>query len=305
MVRALFLLYAIWGFNWVVMKTANAYFPPVLFVAFRFLIGSAVMLSVCAWRRLPIPERKYWKWIAATGILQIAVNNVCMQIGMYSLTAGVVSVLNYTMPVWMAMLAQLFLKEKLTFRKMTGIAICIVGLFVLMDIHDLGNMTAVFIVLAGAAAWAASGIILKRHLQDTPPLPYSAWQMVVGSLLLFVVSLIVPQPPIHWTTTAAACLLYNGILGCRCRFLLMELSPRPHGSRQGRCRHLSRPRRRRHQRYHRPRRSLHVAYGPGYPPGPGRRLAHRQTSAAALSPLIYVTENQQIPKKAANLSFPL
>ena len=43
MMRALFLLYAIWGFNWVVMKTANAYFPPVLFVAFRFLIGAAVM----------------------------------------------------------------------------------------------------------------------------------------------------------------------------------------------------------------------------------------------------------------------
>ena len=149
MMRALFLLYAIWGFNWVVMKTANAYFPPVLFVAFRFLIGAAVMLSACAWRRIPVPERKYWKWIAATGILQIAVNNVCMQIGMYSLTAGVVSVLNYTMPVWMAILAQLFLKERLTLRKIAGIAICIAGLFVLMDIHDLGNMTAVSIVLAG------------------------------------------------------------------------------------------------------------------------------------------------------------
>ena len=107
MMRALFLLYAIWGFNWVVMKTANAYFPPVLFVAFRFLIGAAVMLSVCAWRRIPVP------------------------------------------------------------------------------------MTAVSIVLAGAAAWAASGIILKRHLQDSPPLQYSAWQMVVGSLLLFIVALIV------------------------------------------------------------------------------------------------------------------
>lgn len=214
------LVYAIWGFNWVVMKTANAYFPPVLFVAFRFLIGAAVMLSVCAWRRIPVPERKYWKWIAATGILQIAVNNVCMQIGMYSLTAGVVSVLNYTMPVWMAILAQLFLKERLTLRKIAGIAICIAGLFVLMDIHDLGNMTAVSIVLAGAAAWAASGIILKRHLQDSPPLQYSAWQMVVGSLLLFIVALIVPQPSIHWTTTAAACLLYNGILAAAVGFFL-------------------------------------------------------------------------------------
>lgn len=220
MMRALFLLYAIWGFNWVVMKTANAYFPPVLFVAFRFLIGAAVMLSVCAWRRIPVPERKYWKWITATGILQIAVNNVCMQIGMYSLTAGVVSVLNYTMPVWMAILAQLFLKERLTLRKIAGIAICIAGLFVLMDIHDLGNMTAVSIVLAGAAAWAASGIILKRHLQDSPPLQYSAWQMVVGSLLLFIVALIVPQPSIHWTTTAAACLLYNGILAAAVGFFL-------------------------------------------------------------------------------------
>lgn len=208
MMRALFLLYAIWGFNWVVMKTANAYFPPVLFVAFRFLIGAAVMLSVCAWRRIPVPERKYWKWIAATGILQIAVNNVCMQIGMYSLTAGVVSVLNYTMPVWMAILAQLFLKERLTLRKIAGIAICIAGLFVLMDIHDLGNMTAVSIVLAGAAAWAASGIILKRHLQDSPPLQYSAWQMVVG----VVSGILVLGEAFTWHTALGILLVLGGVL---------------------------------------------------------------------------------------------
>ena len=44
--------------------------------------------------------------------------------------------------------------------------------------------------------------------------------MVVGSLLLFIVALIVPQPSIHWTTTAAACLLYNGILAAAVGFFL-------------------------------------------------------------------------------------
>lgn len=35
MIKALILIYIIWGYNWVVMKVSTAYFPPVLFVACR------------------------------------------------------------------------------------------------------------------------------------------------------------------------------------------------------------------------------------------------------------------------------
>ena len=45
MVKALLLLYVLWGFNWVVMKEANLFFPPIAFSCYRFLLGAAVLLA--------------------------------------------------------------------------------------------------------------------------------------------------------------------------------------------------------------------------------------------------------------------
>ena len=47
-----------------------------------------------------------------TGILQTALNNVLVQIGMQSLSAGLVAVLNYSMPVWVTIMAHFFLQER-------------------------------------------------------------------------------------------------------------------------------------------------------------------------------------------------
>ena len=105
MIKLLFAIYLVWGFNWVVMKEANLFFPPVTFSCYRFIIGAMVLLAVCFWLKLPIPPRRYWPWIAITGFLQIAVNTAAIQIGMVTLGAGLVAVLNYSMPVWMALMA--------------------------------------------------------------------------------------------------------------------------------------------------------------------------------------------------------
>ncbi len=45
MIKALLLIYAIWGFNWVAMKEATLFFPPVLFACYRFAVPSYVASS--------------------------------------------------------------------------------------------------------------------------------------------------------------------------------------------------------------------------------------------------------------------
>ena len=229
---ALLMLYLIWGFNWVVMKEANLFFPPVIFVAYRFAFGAVVLLLVSFWLRLPLPPRRYWKWIILTGILQTAVNNVAAQIGMQSLGAGLVAVLNYSMPVWVAILAHFFLGEYLTVRKIVGIIVSMIGLFILMNIDTLGNISAILLTLAGAVAWAVASIIVKSQnhamqqhrgtgaQQECNILQYTAWQMVAGSLSLFLYMGIVGQGSVQWNQTAAACLIYNGILASAFAFFL-------------------------------------------------------------------------------------
>ncbi|WP_301859538.1 DMT family transporter [uncultured Megasphaera sp.] len=225
MIKALLLLYAIWGFNWVVMKQANAFFPPITFSCYRFLLASVVLLAVNVFLRLPVPPRRYWPWIVATGILQIAVNNGGIQMGTVSLGAGMVAVINYSMPVWMAILAYFILHEELTKRKLAGIAVCMLGLAVLMNVDTVGSVSGLVITVIAAVAWAVAGIIVKKqnqlyHGRDCTMIQYTTWQIVVGAGVLFVYSLWFEPGTVVWTPMAVACLGYNGFLASAVAFFL-------------------------------------------------------------------------------------
>ena len=214
MAKALCLIYLIWGMNWVVMKTANT------FVAYRFLFGALVLLSVWFWLHLPLPKKKYWPWIFLTGILQMGLNNIAAQTSMLTLGAGMVSVLNYSMPVFAAVMAHFLLGERLTWRKGAGIVLAIAGMAVLMDVHAGGDVTAICIGLLSAVFWGLASIFVKLKLSDVNPISLTTWQMVCASLSLLVYTAIVPQGEVVWNTESVLCLIYNGVLASALAFFL-------------------------------------------------------------------------------------
>ena len=220
MAKALCLIYFFWGFNWVVLKTANTFFPPITFVAYRFLFGALVLLSVWRWLHLPLPKKKYWPWIFLTGILQMGLNNIAAQTSMLTLGAGMVSVLNYSMPVFAAVMAHFLLGERLTWRKGAGIVLAIAGMAVLMDVHAGGDVTAICIGLLSAVFWGLASIFVKLKLADVNPISLTTWQMVCASLSLLAYTAVVPQGEVVWNAESVLCLIYNGVLASALAFFL-------------------------------------------------------------------------------------
>lgn len=229
MAKALFILYLIWGFNWVVMKEATLFFPPVLFSCYRFVIGAVVLIGITLWCRMPLPPKRYWTWIIATGLLQIAVNNAAIQIGVTSLGAGLVAVVNYSMPVWMSILAYFILHETLTKRKILGIVLSMVGMYILMDVEIVGDITGLLLTIGGAIAWAIAAVIVKyqdkvMHRQQQKEtctmIQYTTWQIAAGALFLWVYAMLFEQGQVTWTPMAVSCLAYNGVLASALAFFL-------------------------------------------------------------------------------------
>lgn len=229
MIKALLALYIIWGFNWVVMKEATLFFPPVLFSCYRFVIGAVVLIGITLWCRMPLPPKRYWPWIIVTGLLQIAVNNAAVQIGVTSLGAGLVAVVNYSMPVWMSILAYFMLHETLTKRKILGIVLSMVGMYVLMNVDSIGDMTGLLLTIGGAIAWAVAAVIVKyqdkvMHRQQQKEtctmIQYTTWQIAVGALFLWVYAMLFEQGQVTWTPMAVSCLAYNGVLASALAFFL-------------------------------------------------------------------------------------
>jgi drug/metabolite transporter (DMT)-like permease len=202
------------------MKQANQFFPPVVFVTYRFILGAAVLLLLTFLMKVPLPERKDWQWIVLSGILQIGFSNVTVQVGMQYLGAGFSAVLNYSMPLWVAVMAHFFLGEKLTKRKATGVILSMAGLVALLNVSGSGVGWAVLLTLAGAVAWALSSILIKLKLQDCNMLQYTTWQMVAGAAVLSVYITLFEQGSVQWNWLAAGCLFYNGVLASALAFFL-------------------------------------------------------------------------------------
>ncbi len=220
MFRLLFLLCLIWGFNFVVMKTANQFFSPEIFVTYRFSLGAAILLFFVYLKKLPLPPKKFWLWIFLTGFFQIAIGASIVQYCFKFLDAGLVSVLNYTMPVWVTILAYFFLNEPLTKKKIFGIAISIAGVAVLMNINLTGKFFAIILALLAAIAWAIGNVMMKAKLSKCEPITMTTWQMVVGAIFLAIYSTMQGDHLVYWTPLSVACLLYNAVIASAFAFFL-------------------------------------------------------------------------------------
>lgn len=220
MFRALSLICLIWGFNFVAMKIAADFFSPELFVTYRFGLGAAVLLVFAYFTKQPLPPKKLWGWIVLTGAFQISIGAAILQTCFKYLDAGLVSVLNYTMPIWVTILAKFFLNESLTRKKIFGIILSVFGVGILMNVDISGDFSAMLMALSAAIFWAIGNVIMKAKLSKLNPISLTTWQMTAAAIMLAVYTAIFTDAHATWTFTAVATLLYNAVIASSLAFFL-------------------------------------------------------------------------------------
>lgn len=209
------------------MKVALDYFPPVLFSAFRFLLGAGILLMICFYKRIPLPRKEDLKWYAICGVLQTSYMFIINQLALQYLDAGLTSLLVYTMPIWFAFLAHFFIGERLTSLKVLALALGIFGLFMVMEINPFQlnwngvSLIAQLAVLSGALAWAISNIIVKKVLHSHNKWQFSAYQMLIGAIVLLLYSFLFEQgQSVTWNWNAIVVVLYAGAIASALAFIL-------------------------------------------------------------------------------------
>ncbi|MED4228999.1 DMT family transporter [Neobacillus cucumis] len=211
----------IWGFNFVIMKQGNGVFSPVLFAAYRFLLGALVLFGLSYFKKIKLPSKRELKWYILCGLLQTTYFNIAIQISLNYINAGLTSVLTYSMPLFLSLMAHYFITgEKLTATKTVGILIGILGLFLSMDIHFGENIWAPILALSSAVTWALSSLIFKTKLQGCDTVQFTTWQMGAGAVGLFLYSISFEHGQSHWSLMAVVYLLYAGILASAIAFVI-------------------------------------------------------------------------------------
>ncbi|HET6894860.1 MAG TPA: EamA family transporter [Candidatus Baltobacteraceae bacterium] len=219
---ALAILAVLWGYNWVVMKIAVQYAPPIEFAALRLLLGAGVLFIALAVLRKPLRPARPWQyfWIGmflSGGFLALATWAVLIS------GAGKVAILSYTMPLWVALAGWPLLGERLNAVQIAALGIALAGIILVLDIRDThGSLFADMLALLAGVSWAI-GVIMSKRVQragTVDVLELTTWQMFFGGALVGIAALIVPEHATHWTWAYGGALAYNAIGASALAFFL-------------------------------------------------------------------------------------
>ncbi len=197
------LLAAIWGASFLLMKLGASDFGPFLTALLRVLLASLFLLPLLVWRGQLPALKKHYKPILLVGMLNSGIPFALFSFAVLHITTGLSSILNATVPLWGALVAWLWLKDKPSNWRIVGLVIGFAG------VAALSWDKATFKADASSAGWAVLACLVatlcyglaasftKKYLQGVPPLASATGSQIGATLLLAVPGLISipPQAP--------------------------------------------------------------------------------------------------------------
>ena len=209
---ALFFLTLIWGYNWVVMKTAVQYASPFQFAALRTFLGAGMLFLVLVLTKRPLALKEF-PTMLALGLLQTCGFTGLLIWALVSGGAGKTAVLSYTMPFWVMLFAWPMLGEKVQGWQWLAVLFALFGIVLIFDpLHIKGDGFSMTLALLSGISWAISAIVSKKLHQRAPHLDLlniTAWPTLLGSIPIILLALILPAPPIQWTYTFYLTIIYS------------------------------------------------------------------------------------------------
>ena len=230
----------IWGSTWLVIKDQLHSVPPSWSVTYRFAVAGAAMLVWAKMRkeRLGLDARGIG-FAAVLGITQFVLNYNFVYVSEQYITSGVVAVVYALLLVPNAILARLFLGQRMGTQLTIGSAIAIAGVGLLF-VHEArldgiaaGTVTlGIGIAFAGLLFASIANVMQGTRTSKAYPMATMlGWAMLIGAALDGAWSLATVGPPMFDTRPAYVIgILYLGVFGSAIAFnlyfrLIQEIGP--------------------------------------------------------------------------------
>ena len=207
--------------------------PPFAFGGFRTILGGGTLLIFSWFSGHPIfPERRLWKWLPIIALTATTLTFGSMFLSPGFTGAGLASVLGNAQPVFIVLIAFMFLGERFSFQQFIAFGLVIVGILIIIlpsFTQSEGSLLAGASLALTTSFAAAIGTVLGRYLELSKSLfSFSAWQLIFGGALLIVLSLLMKEPAIRWNLEFFGILIVlaifnSAVISCGWFWLLQQV----------------------------------------------------------------------------------
>ena len=156
----------LWASAFSVAKLAIADCPPLLLLTMRFLLAGVFVLGAAVVTGVPLRlGRRELLLFAALGVANQAAYLGLSYVGLQSISSGLAAMVISANPVLVAVMAAAFLCERMTWRKVIGLALGVAGVgFVVESRVAVGadHVTGIALTLVALVSLVAGTILFKR-----------------------------------------------------------------------------------------------------------------------------------------------
>ncbi len=201
----LVLLAAIWGASFLFMRVGSPEFGPILFMALRTSIASLFLLPLMILKHQHRDLKNNWGKIFIGSLFNTAIPFVLFGYATLSLSAGVTSILNATTPMFAAIVAFFWFKDRLNPVSIIGLIIGFLGVYILMFDKMATNSAVILLptlaVLLATLCYAIGANFTKHYLSSIRPLALASGTQITASIVLLPFALF--YLPNHLPSSAA------------------------------------------------------------------------------------------------------
>jgi drug/metabolite transporter (DMT)-like permease len=207
---ALILIAAIsvlWGLNWPVMKVAVGELSPWTFRAACVTISGLGLMALAAatGERMAVP-RSQWPALLLVAGLNVTGWHLFSAFSLVHMGGGRGAVVAYTMPLWAALLSALYLKERLSARRLGALALGMAGIALLVGPDLVGSHRSPLgplLMIGAALCWAGGIVTMKGQRWPVGIMALTGWQLLLGGMPIVLAWMIVePHPDLSRLTWA-------------------------------------------------------------------------------------------------------
>lgn len=184
----LVLLAALWGGSFLFMRYAAPAFGALPLMWLRVAIATVCLLPLLIWRGQVGALRERIGVVTVMGLFNSAIPFVLIAWATLSITAGLASILNATVPIMTALIGAVWLRDRLGAGRVAGLVIGMAGVVLLAadkaDFKPGGSGWALLAMVGATLCYGFAANFTKRYLTGVPPMVNAAGSQIVSAVAL-------------------------------------------------------------------------------------------------------------------------
>ena len=185
-------LAAIWGASFLFTRLSTVAFGALATAGLRVGIAALVLVPLMLLRGHAGAFAQHWKKVLLVGVTNSAIPFVCFAFALQSISVGLSSILNATVPLFGALIAWMWLGERPGGSRSVGLALGFAGVALLASQKtgvatgqlDIASALGVLACLLACVCYGISASFTRRYLEGVPSLVAATGSQVGATLVL-------------------------------------------------------------------------------------------------------------------------